>query len=341
VSMRIAVLGLGFMGSTHLQAWRKIHDAEVVAVYSNDEKKLSGDLRDVGGNLGIKGEQFDFTRVRKYREIPDLLNDAGIDAVDICLPTHLHYATALAALRAGKHVLVEKPISLDGARADELVREAAAANRVLMAAHVLRFLPQYRTVAGELSSDAHGAVRSASFRRRCAAPVWSKWLGDSDKSGGGVFDLLIHDIDYALMVFGAPEAISATGYEDLPLGIDVIHATLHYPSDLAVTITGGWFHKEAYPFSMEFMVVTDGGTFEYDSAAGSDVTVFECAGTSRNLALPDEDGFEAELRYFYSCCVEGKRPEYCPPEESAAAVKLARLMLEARKQKGAKLECHL
>ena len=86
MSMRIAVLGLGFMGSTHVKAWRRIAEAKLAAVYSSDEQKLSGDLSAIEGNLGTKGEAFDFTAVRKYHDIPELLNDPDIDAVDICLP---------------------------------------------------------------------------------------------------------------------------------------------------------------------------------------------------------------------------------------------------------------
>lgn len=339
--MRIAVLGLGFMGSTHVQAWKNVHEAELAAVYSTDEKKLSGDLRDIQGNLGGPGQSFDFTGVSKYRDIQQLLDDSSIPAVDICLPTHLHYATALAALRAGKHVLVEKPIALEGRMADELVQEAKDRNLILMAAQVLRFIPSYRALVDELASGTHGPVRSALFRRRCAAPVWSKWLGDADKSGGGVFDLLIHDIDFALMLFGKPDFLSATGYEDLPLGIDSMHATLYYPSGLSAIIAGGWFHKKAYPFSMEYTVATDGGTFEYSSQRGDEVTLYQCAGEQRLVPLRQEDGFEAELRYFHGCCVDGSRPSYCSPEDSAAAVKLARLLLEARKKNGEKIPCQL
>jgi predicted dehydrogenase len=238
-------------------------------------------------------------------------------------------------------VLVEKPISLDGDLADELVREAQSANRVLMAAQVLRFVPAYRGLAESLSSGQFGVVRSALFRRRCAAPGWSKWLGDADKSGGGVLDLLIHDIDFALMLFGMPESISATGYEDLALGIDVIHATLHYRDAFNCVITGGWHHKKAYPFAMEYTVATDGGTFEYNSLQGDGVELYECAGEKRSLALEGGDAFEAELQYFHSCCAEGTRPNYCPPEESAAAVRLARLLLEARKNNGDKIPCRI
>jgi predicted dehydrogenase len=339
--MRIAVLGLGFMGSTHVKAWSRIPGAELVAVYSSDEKKLTGDLSAIEGNLGTKGEAFDFTAVRKYRDIPELLNDPDIDAVDICLPTHLHYATALAAIRAGKHVLVEKPIALDGSSADELVAEAQAAGKILMAAQVLRFLPSYRALAEAVASRKYGSIRSALFRRRCAAPAWSKWLGDADKSGGGVFDLLIHDIDFALMLFGMPESVSATGYEDLASGIDSLNATLYYAEGFTAVITGGWHHKKAYPFSMEYTVVADGGTFEYSSQRGDDVVLYDCAGEKAPVALRKEDGFEAELQYFHSCCADGSRPNYCPPEDSAAAVKLARLLLEARKRNGEKIPCRL
>ncbi|HYP07873.1 MAG TPA: Gfo/Idh/MocA family oxidoreductase [Bryobacteraceae bacterium] len=339
--MRIAVLGLGFMGSTHLKAWRSVLGAQVTAVYSNDERKLTGDLSHIEGNLGLKGETFDFSAIRKYRDTAELLNDPSVEAVDICLPTHLHYATALAALRAGKHVLVEKPLSLDGDLADELVREAQSADRVLMAAHVLRFLPAYRGLAEAMSSGKYGLARSAVFRRRCAAPVWSKWLGDAEKSGGGVFDLLIHDVDFALMMFGMPEAVSATGYEDLSLGIDVITATLQYRNAFNCVISGGWHHKKAYPFSMEYTVAADGGTFEYSSLRGDSVSVYACAGESSMLELRGDDAFEAELQYFHSCCVDGVRPNYCPPEESAAAVKIARLLLAARKDNGEKIACRI
>jgi predicted dehydrogenase len=339
--MRIAVLGLGFMGSTHLNAWRTVPGAQLVAVYSNDDRKLTGDLTHIEGNLGGKGEKLDFTAVRKYRDTTELLNDPDIDAVDICLPTHLHYATALAALHAGKHVLVEKPLSLDGDLADQLIGEAHSVNRVLMAAQVLRFVPAYRGLAESLSSGKYGTVRSALFRRRCAAPAWSKWLGDADKSGGGVFDLLIHDVDFALMLFGMPESVSATGYEDLALGIDLINATLHYRDAFNCVIAGGWHHKKAYPFSMEYTVAADGGTFEYSSLKGDDVDVYECAGDKRAVELRGGDAFEAELQYFHSCCVDGVRPNYCPPEESAAAVKLARLLLDARKKNGDKIACRI
>jgi len=335
--MRIAVLGLGFMGSTHLKALRNAQGAVLTAVVSSDQKKLAGDLSGIQGNIGGPGEKMDFSGIARYRTIDEALRDPEVEAVDICLPTDRHAPVAIEALRAGKHVLVEKPMSLDGDTADGLIAEATRANKILMTAQVLRFFPAYEKAAELIRSGQLGMVRSAIFRRRCAAPAWSKWLSNPAVSGGGVFDLLIHDVDYCIQLFGAPEAVSAIGYEDMPRGIDCIVAQFHY-RNLDVVVTGGWYHPKAYPFSMEFTVVSDGGTLEF-SSAGRPLTLYQADGAENLLALPDVDGFQAELEYFVACASAGSKPDRCPPEESALAVRLANAMVESRCRNGERIKC--
>ena len=174
------------MGGVHLRAWREVAGATLTAVFSNDERQLSGDLTGTQGNLGRPGELLDFSAIKKYRDIDAVLGDSDIDAVDLCLPTFLHEDVAVAALRAGKHVLVEKPMALEGATARRMIAEAERAGRILMCAQVLRFFPEY--VALRNAMPGLGAVRGGFFRRRCAAPAWGGWLKDPAKSGGGVFD---------------------------------------------------------------------------------------------------------------------------------------------------------
>src|SRR5512139_2859458 len=145
--MKIGVMGLGFMGGTHLQAMQSVPDAEVIAVMSRNEKRLSGDLSDVRGNLGLPSLTLDFTEYRKYRDVGSILDDPDVEAVDICVPTDLHEPVAMEALRRGKHVLVEKPMALDGPSAQRMVRQGAEARRTLMVAHVLRFMPQYNELS--------------------------------------------------------------------------------------------------------------------------------------------------------------------------------------------------
>ena len=334
--MNVALLGLGFMGATHAKAWTMVPGARLSAVMSSDERKLAGDLTGIEGNLGNSGEKLDFSGAAKYRTVAEVLSDEAVEAVDICLPTDLHASVAKAALLAGKHVLVEKPIALDPAEADALVTIARSAGKVLMAGQVLRFVPAYRRLAEELKSS--GPVRSAFFRRRCAAPAWSRWLADPAKSGGGVFDLLIHDVDFCISLWGVPDSVRATGYEELAAGVDWINAELKYRGVGPVAITGGWHHPKSYPFSMEFTVVAKEATFEWPFG-GATLGRYGADGEASALNLPATDAFVAELSYFADCVARGMAPEFCPPAESAASVRVMRAMLESRKRQGEEIVC--
>jgi predicted dehydrogenase len=321
------------MGGVHLRALREVPAATLAAVFSNDERQLTGDLTATQGNLGRAAEHHDFSAVKQYRDLPAFLGDSEIDAVDLCLPTYFHEDVAVAALRAGKHVLVEKPMALEGTAARRMIAEAERAGRILMCAHVLRFFPEY--VALRKAMPALGAVRGGFFRRRCAAPAWGGWLKDPDKSGGGAFDLLIHDIDMCMHLFGKPEAVSAVGHFDAAAGLDIIHGQLFYPFG-TVVVSGGWQHEGAFPFGMEYSVTLDGGTIEYNSA-GRPPTLYTQG--EQSLPLEGRDGYAAELEYFVECCRFGRQPERCPPQESAFAVELMRTLLLARERNGRKILC--
>lgn len=321
--MRLGVIGLGFMGSTHLKAARGVPGIEIGAVCSREERKLAGDFSEVRGNSGDAGGRVDLSGAARYREISALLADSTIDAVDICLPTGMHERVTMDALRAGKHVIVEKPMALDAASADRMVAEAERRQRVLMSAQVIRFWPEYAALRDTLRSGRLGTFRGAIFRRRCAAPSWGTW------EGGGAFDLLIHDFDFALHLFGAPEALAASGYCGDEAGIDLLHTTLFYPDGADVLITGGWLNRGSYPFSMEFTAAFDRDSLEFSTASGAGV-----------LNCPPGTAYAAELAYFARCCA-GEVNQLCPPAESARAIRLLRLALEARERKGEKIPCRI
>jgi predicted dehydrogenase len=134
--------------------------------------------------------------------------------------------------------------------------------------------------------------------------------------------------------------VSASGYEDLKRGIDFVLAQLHYPGIGTVAVTGGWHHLKSYPFSMEYTVSGDEGTVEF-SSAGRPPALYRADGSIEELPQSEKDGYQAEIEYFIECCRSGRKPEVCPPEESAAAVKLARLVLEAREKEGERIACKL
>jgi predicted dehydrogenase len=220
-----------------------------------------------------------------------------------------------------------------------MIQAATVANRVLMSAQVLRFFPAYDSLKKWVANADSGRIRSAFFRRRCAAPGWGPWLKDKAQSGGGVFDLLIHDIDMALYLFGIPAEVSATGHEALAEQIDILHAQLRYPG-FTVVISGGWHHA-GYPFSMEFTVSGDSGTMEYHVRDAQPTLYQPAQDPSAVTPTHPVDGYRAEIEYFLECARDNRTPEKCRPEDSARAVALAHLLLESRSQQGKVLPCQL
>ena len=331
--MRIGVIGLGFMGSTHLEAYQQATGFELAAVASSSARKRSGDLSEVGGNLNRGGGKLDFGAAARYSTAEDLIGDRRVEAVDICTPTDLHEPLAIQALARGKHVLVEKPMALSGEACARMIRASESAGRVLMVAQVLRFFPEYVAARAKILSGELGRVRAATFRRRCAAPAWGRWLKDPARSGGGVLDLLIHDLDFCRHLLGRPQAVRATGVEDLEAGIDFVEARLDYGDGVPVVVSGGWHHPASFPFSMEFTILCDGGTLDYSSDRPG-LRLHSAAGEAEEVGLPDQDGFAAELQEFLACCRAGEPSRLCPPEQSAEAVRMGLAMNRSRSNGG-------
>ncbi len=334
--MNIGILGLGFMGSMHLNAWSRVAGARLTAVADPKPRRLAGDLSDIQGNIGGPGAKLDFSSVHGYTTPEGVIADPAVEAVDICLPTHLHLPVALAALRAGKHVLVEKPMALTGQECDQMIAAARQAGRVLMVAQVVRFWPDYAAARDIFLSGRLGALRSAIFHRKCAAPGWGKWLQDATRSGGGVFDLLIHDVDYCLAMFGRPAAVRAQGPEEMGRGVDWVVASLDYPHGAPVVISGGWHHPRSYPFSMDFTIIAEGGTLDYHSGFRP-LALYRADGEEEKPQLATMDAYEAEIRYFLECAQANRWPDQCRPEDSADAVRVGVAINESRRRNGEKI----
>src|SRR3954452_22537392 len=106
--VRIGLVGLGFMGRIPSLASQKLKGAKVAAVCSRDKAKLAGDWRNTRGNFGPEPGQVDLRGVKNYAAVDDVLADPDIDLIDVCAVTDQHAPLSLKALKAGKHVLVEK-----------------------------------------------------------------------------------------------------------------------------------------------------------------------------------------------------------------------------------------
>ena len=319
------------MGATHLRAYGKIPGAEVIAVCARNQRTLEGELRNPGGNLDFPSAPVDISGLRRTTDWRDILADPSIHAVNICLPTDLHVEIAVAALEAGKHVLCEKPMALLAADCDRMLEAARRRDRVLMIAHVLRFWPEYKLLEQYVRSGDLGAVCSACFARSCGVPDWSKWLPDKTRSGGALLDLLVHDIDQVLHLFGWPRQVSACARK----GVDAITADLIYEEAFRVQIDGGWL-KAGTPFSMGFSIEFQQGRLDM---SGEGLTITSGSGARRRVEVSRNDAYEAEVSYFVECCVNGNTPERCLAEESANAVNLALILERSRANGGVAIAC--
>ena len=199
--IKIGIVGIGFMGMIHYYGIQRIKGAEVVAICTRDKKKLAGDWTGIQGNFGPRGGMEDLSHIRKYSEIDELLADQEVELVDICLPTHLHKSVSMASLNAGKHTLVEKPISIDIDDANEIVELAEETDKLFMVAHVLPFFPEYAYAKQLVEGGKYGALLGAHFKRIISKPNWSRDIADIEKSGGPGIDLHIHDTHFIQLLF--------------------------------------------------------------------------------------------------------------------------------------------
>ena len=314
--LRVAVAGLGFMGATHIRAWYKVPGAQLTAIVSGDPRRLGGDLSEVGGNLESGSTQFDFSEAKRFRILSEALSDPEIDAIDLCLPTHLHAEAGISCLKAGKHVFIEKPLARTSEEAYQLLKQAERSKRVLMAGHVLRFFPEWQELSNLLRKS---PMKLASFRRNCARPSWSTWLQDEKLSGGAPLDLLIHDADFVIHCFGIPERVSAVGFVSQNLKTDWLSAHCSFQDGNIATISGGWHPAPDYPFSMQFSAITPERSLEYDS-----------------LTAPasSSDPWVSQLQHFADSARLGKPPSLIVPLEGARAVRLVEIMVKSRNRNG-------
>jgi len=326
--MNIGLIGFGFMGGVHLSAIQSIAgangDANVAAVAARTRPSPDAPPR---GNLPHARSSGLPPGIAWHPDWRALVEDVAIDAVDICLPTDLHREVALAAFARGKHVLCEKPMALAAPDCDAMLEAAARSGRVFMVAHVLRFLSPYRYAATFVGQN---SVKSAVLRRKSGFPQWSQWLADERRSGGAALDLLCHDIDIALKLFGPPTAVSAQSDGE----IDTLSGVLRCGDGLDVRIEGGWC-KPGMPFAAGFEIVADDAVLTLN--AGKLRLTRE--GQDEPIELPENLEYVDQMAYFLECCRENAAPEQCLPAESANAVRVANLLRESRAQNGKEISC--
>lgn len=287
------------MGRTHAAAYEKSSHVDQVRLLTTAQEleaveRLAGDYSKVSG-IDTDAELF-FKR--------------GIDAVDICTPTPTHAAFVRRAIAARKPILCEKPLSLDPGQAEALLREAEAANVPFMSAQVIRFWPEYVFLKRAIDEGTLGQPLVLSMSRFSPLPNWgvNQWFGDLGLSGGALFDLHVHDIDFLQHALGLPRRLSAIGLKREGLAYTDISTTLDFGDDIRATIYASYERPAGSAFHMGYRALFDGGAIDYDIERTPTLRQWT-GGAEQTMDFSEEpNGYERECDEFAGCVAQGKPP---------------------------------
>ncbi len=322
-NVKIAVVGLGFMGVTHLRAYQQTPGARIVAVCDAVRLPVNGILAGVAGNIK-KSDDIDLgPTVKVFRKIDEVLADPEVELVDLCTPTPLHPEQAIASLKAGKNVFCEKPLARTSVSGREILKVAEAAPGFLMPAMCMRFWPGWSWLKDVVTKQTYGQVLAARFRRMSEMPAWSKqgtYTGGNDL-GGALFDLHIHDTDFVQFLFGRPASVFSTGVTRPSGSVDHVVTQYLYPGGPTVYAEGSWLLTKG--FNMAYTVHCERATLDFNLARGAEaMQVTESGQSPRSIQYSGPDGYGEEVRYVVECAQSGKRPTIVTARDGVNALEI-------------------
>lgn len=243
--VRIGLVGLGIMGELYARVYAADPQAEFVAVASRNEEKRARYEQSYG--------------VRAYADYEEMLRSADLDAVVIATPDHAHFTPAKLALQAGKHVLIEKPLTTSISEADELLRLAEERRLKIQVTYNHRWLSPYYSAKESLAKGEIGAPLAAFARKNDTIYVPTEMLNWAHTTTPAWF-LSSHDIDLVRWFFNSePVEARAWGRKSVLVarGIDtydLIQAQLRFENGCIATFESGWIYPNTFPTMVDSFV---------------------------------------------------------------------------------------
>lgn len=324
---KVALVGFGFMGLTHTINILKNKRLQLVAIVDKNIENIEKNLRNPAGNLStgsISGDSL--SGIRIYSALDDCLLHEKTDAIFICVHTDLHFEMAEKALNAGNHVFLEKPFCLEITQGEALIMLARQQNLLLMVGHVVRFMPAYRQLKQWIGSGEFGALKFLSLSRFSGVPAWGQWKEKQaafGSSGGALFDLIIHDIDFVQSVLGQPDSIKSIVLPGKLSNHDYVSAFWRYDhSGVDVKIEGGNTFHSTFPFQASFAAQFRKASVLYTSLKPETISISIDIEAKLVPAGDANEGFSSEVEYFTACMEAQTSPVECTPESSLLTIQI-------------------
>lgn len=316
--LKVGLIGCGFMGGMHAACYNAIDGVEVVA-FADVRKEKAEELAN-GAQIYATGE--------------DLINNADVDVVDICLPTYLHTEHAIKAMKKGRNVFIEKPVCLTPEEGEMLVKTQKETGAKVQVGQVIRLWDEYKWLKSVTEKNVYGKIKSAVFKRLSSVPgwAWEGWLHDADKSGSVALDMHIHDVDFMRYLMGEPNSFSSSVVRNEKKIIEQIFTTFSY-DDAVVTVEACWDYPSDFPFDAGFRVKFEKATAVMDS---NGLNVYYIDGGYEKIEIKPEfeadndiggnlsslGGYYNELKYFVEKLNAGEPLTIAPLDDAVKSVKL-------------------
>ena len=326
--IKVGLIGCGFLGGMHSACYAALANLGVKVTAVADVR------REYAENLA-NGAQI-------YATGMELIEKADVDVVDVCLPTHLHAAHAVAAMKAGKNVFVEKPIAFKDEDMELILATEKETGAKVQVGQVIRQWTEYVWLKKAVDAGTFGKVQHAMFRRLSGKPTWAweNWLHQVDKSGGVAVDMHVHDVDFVRYIMGEPDVVKAHAHRDADGVIQQINAVYGYGDKVSVAVESGWDYPASFPFTADFRVKFDKATV---IGGGGVVNVYPLEGDAYQAELEEEfqgdneiggnisslGGYYNELKYFVEG-LQGKNDlSVATVSEAIKSVQLVKREIEA------------
>lgn len=335
--MKVGVVGLGGMGTTHYKALKALSeqmDLEVAALADCRKEYL-----DKAAAL--------FPQARTYSLGMDLIAGEELDIVHICLPSYLHVDHAVAAMEKGMNVFVEKPVCLTREDGKRLLEAEERTGVKVMVGQVVRSFDEYRFLKEAYDSGRYGKLKSMVMQRISGNVPWGfdDWFHDEKKSGSVVLDLHVHDLDFLRYMLGEPDSfdVRATAFDS---GMINQIVTAYEFGDVFVTAEGIWDVCDNLKFEAGYRACFEEATIWYKGNEDPSVTVYRKDGgvehpdvrpeydvtdDSAGINVSNQGPYFAEIKYFAECVRDGKPIEIAPLKEGVKSVELGIREWEAAK----------
>lgn len=316
--VRIAVIGAGFMGQTHITAYKGMQNAQVVAVCDVNAPQGKALAQDANCPW--------------YGNCDAMLQTEQIDVVDICLPTFLHEEYVLKAANHKKHIFCEKPVTLSLASLENMLSAVRSAGVQFAVGQAVRYWPEYVRAKQLYDSGALGEMKYARATRMSVHPKWSEWYRRPENSGGGLFDLHLHDVDYLCFLFGRVKSVYAVGKKNALGCWNHVASTLNFENGISALAEGVIEMPEGFPFTMELKLVGSQKAFCYQMDAGDNLedvdsarrtsTLYGAQPASQKLDIVLYDAYHVELQDFVNHIDDGTPITVITPESVEHVLKV-------------------